>query len=73
MSPPEVATTLTDAEKTFVSAAFACRILKADGLATSPAVIGMKAADAFANPTISINQLRQTELTCLKVTEWGCF
>ncbi len=30
----------------------------------------MKAADAFANPTTAINQLRQTGFTYLKVT--GC-
>lgn len=73
MSPREVAIIFTDAKKTFVSAAFVYRILRADGLIAMPAGVGMKAADAFANPTTSINQLWQTELTCLKVTEWGCF
>lgn len=73
MSPREVAVAFTDAEKTFVSEASVYRILKAEGLVTSPAFIVMKAADTFANPTIAINQLWQTDFTYLKVTGWGWF
>jgi transposase len=58
LSPREVAVAFTDAEKTFVSEASVYRILKAEGLVTSPAFIVMKAADAFANPTTAINQRR---------------
>jgi putative transposase len=68
-----VAVAFTDAEKTFVSEASVYRILKAEGLVTSPAFIVMKAADAFANPTTAINQLWQTDFTYLKVTGWGWF
>ena len=71
LSPREVAVAFTDAEKTFVSEASVYRILKAEGLVTSPAFIVMKAADAFANPTTAINQLWQTDFTYLKVTGWG--
>ena len=63
----------TDAERNFVSEASIYRILKAEGLVTSPAFIVMKAADAFANPTMAINQLWQTDFTYLKVTGWGWF
>ncbi len=42
------------------------RILKAEGLVTSPAFIVMKAADAFANPTTTINQLWQTDFGIMK-------
>jgi transposase InsO family protein len=73
LSPREVAIAFTDAEKTFVSEASVYRILKAEGLVTSPAFIVMKAADAFANPTTAINQLWQTDFTYLKVTGWGWF
>jgi putative transposase len=73
LSPREVAVAFTDAEKTFVSEASVYRILKAEGLVTSPAFIVMKAADAFANPTTAINQLWQTDFTYLKVTSWGWF
>jgi transposase InsO family protein len=73
LSPREVAVAFTDGEKTFVSEASVYRILKAEGLVTSPAFIVMKAADAFANPTTAINQLWQTDFTYLKVTGWGWF
>lgn len=73
LSPREVAVAFTDAEKTFVSEASVYRILKAEGLVTSPAFIVMKAAGAFANPTTAINQLWQTDFTYLKVTGWGWF
>ena len=73
LSPREVAVAFTDTEKTFVSEASVYRILKAEGLVTSPAFIVMKAADAFANPTTAINQLWQTDFTYLKVTGWGWF
>jgi putative transposase len=73
LSPREVAVTFTDRHKTFVSEASVYRLLKAEGLITSPAFIIMKAADAFANPTTAINQLWQTDFTYLKVTGWGWF
>jgi putative transposase len=73
LSPREVAVAFTDAEKTFVSEASVYRILKAEGLMTSPAFIVMKASDRFANPTTAINQLWQTDFTYLKVTGWGWF
>jgi transposase InsO family protein len=73
LSPREVAVTFTDRHKTFVSEASVYRLLKAEGLVTSPAFIVMKAADQFANPTTAINQLWQTDFTYLKVTGWGWF
>jgi transposase InsO family protein len=73
LSPREVAVAFTDAEKTFVSEASVYRILKAQGLVSSPAFIVMKASDRFANPTTAINQLWQTDFTYLKVTGWGWF
>jgi putative transposase len=73
LSPREIAVTFTDREKTFISKASVYRLLKAEGLITSPAFILMQAADRFANPTTAINQLWQTDFTYLKVTGWGWF
>ena len=73
LSPREVAVTFTDSERIFVSESSVYRLLKAEGLITSPAFIVMKAADKFANPTTAINQLWQTDFTYLKVTGWGWF
>ena len=73
LSPRELAVAFTDRKKTFVSEASVYRLLKAEGLITSPAFIVLKAADRFANPTTAINQLWQTDFTYLKVTGWGWF
>jgi len=73
LSPREVAVAFTDAEKTFVSEASVYRILKAEGLVTSPAFIAMKAADEFKDKTTAPNQLWQTDFTYLKITGWGWF
>jgi transposase-like protein len=67
LSPREVAVAFTDAEKTFVSEASVYRILKAEGLVTSPAFIVMKTAVRFANPTTAINQLWQTDFSRLSL------
>ena len=73
LSSREVAVAFTDREQSFVSEASVYRILKANGLVTSPAFIVMKAADKFSNPTTAINQLWQTDFTYLKVADWGWF
>src|SRR6476659_5411777 len=73
LSPREVAVSFTDREQTFISEASVYRLLKAEGLITSPAFIVMKAADTFANPTTAPNQLCQTDFTYLKVTGWGWY
>jgi transposase InsO family protein len=49
------------------------RLLKAQGLVTSPAFIVIKAADAFKDKTTAPNQLWQTDFTYLKVIGWGWF
>jgi putative transposase len=67
LSSRGVAWAFTDRERSFVSESSVYRILKANGLITSPAFIIMKAADKLANPTTAINQLWQTNFTYLKV------
>lgn len=73
LSPRELATLFVDEQRYFVSEATVYRILKAQGLITSPAFILMKAADRFANPTTAPNQLWQTDFTYLRVIGWGWF
>ena len=73
LSPREIAVTFTDSERLFVSESSVYRLLKAEGLVTSPAFMVMKAADKFATPTTAINQLWQTDFTYLKVTGWGWY
>jgi len=73
LSPREIAVAFTDRERTYVSEASVYRLLRAEGLITSPAFIVMKAADRFANPTTAINQLWQTDFTYLKVIGWGWY
>jgi putative transposase len=73
LSPREIAVAFTERERTYVSEASVYRLLRAEGLITSPAFILMKAADRFANPTTAINQLWQTDFTYLKVTGWGWY
>lgn len=73
LSPREVATAFTERERTYVSEASVYRLLRTEGLITSPAFIVMKASDRFANPTTAINQLWQTDFTYLKVTGWGWY
>ena len=73
LSPREIAVAFTDRERTYVSEASVYRLLRAEGLITSPAFIVMKAAERFANPTTAINQLWQTDFTYLKVIGWGWY
>src|SRR5213082_1463159 len=68
-----MAVAFTDRVRTYVSEAIVYRLLRAEGLITSPAFIVMKAADRFANPTTAVNQLWQTDFTYLKVTGWGWY
>lgn len=73
LSPRELAVRFTEQQRYFICESTAYRILKAQGLITSPAWIVMKAADRFQNPTTAINQLWQTDFTYLKVTGWGWY
>jgi putative transposase len=73
LSPRELATAFADQRRYFVSEASVYRLLKAQGLITSPAFILLKAADRFAQPTTAVNQLWQTDFTYLRVIGWGWF
>lgn len=73
LSARELAVRFTEERGYFLSEATVYRILKANGLVTSPAWIVMKAAEKFHQPTTAINQLWQTDFTYLKVTGWGWY
>lgn len=73
LSPRELAVRFTHERGYFISEATAYRILKDNGLMTSPAWIVMKASEKFHNPTTAINQLWQTDFTYLRVTGWGWY
>jgi RNA-directed DNA polymerase len=63
----------TDERKYFVSEASVYRLLKAHDLITSPAYVVIKAANEFKDKTTAINQLWQTDFTCLKISGWGWY
>ncbi|MDG1725931.1 MAG: IS3 family transposase [Emcibacteraceae bacterium] len=73
MSPRELSVFFTETQSYYISEASVYRILKAEGLITSPAFILMKAADKFQNPTTAVNQLWQTDFTYFKIIGWGWF
>jgi putative transposase len=73
LSPRELAARFTDTRRYFISEASVYRLLKAQGLVTSPAFIVIKAADSFKDKTTAPNQLWQTDFTYLKVIGWGWF
>jgi transposase InsO family protein len=72
-SPRELACHLTDTQKYFISESSVYRILKVNGLITSPAYTVLSAKDKFDQPTTRINQLWQTDFTYLKIVHWGWY
>lgn len=72
LSPRELAVNFTDTTASFVSEQ-RLSASERSWLDRKPALILMKAADRFANPTTAPNQLWQTDFTYLKVIGWGWF
>jgi putative transposase len=62
-----------DQQQYFVSEATVYRLLKAQGLITSPAFILLKAADHFAQPHYGGKSMVQTDFTYLRVIGLGWF
>mgnify|MGYP001811742687 CR=1 FL=1 len=73
LSPRELATHYTDQHGYFVSESSVYRLLKAQGLITSPAHILMAAAEKFQHPSTRINELWQTDFTYFKIIGWGWY
>ena len=72
-SPRELAWQFTDRERHFLSESSVYRILKVEGLITSPAYVVLSAAKTFAHPTHRPNELWQTDFTYLQVVGWGWY
>jgi transposase InsO family protein len=49
------------------------RILKANGLITTPSFRVMSASDSFHDKTTSVNQMWQTDFTYFKIYGWGWY
>ena len=73
LSPRELAYTMTDKGKYFISESSVYRILKRRGLITSPAYIIMQASDEFKDKTVRVNQMWQTDFTYFKIIGWGWY
>jgi hypothetical protein len=57
LSPRELAVTFTDEKAQFISEASVYRLLRANGLLTSPAFIVMEAAEEFKDKTTAPNRI----------------
>ncbi len=73
LSPRELACHITDHMGYFISESSVYRILKAQGLVTSPAYVVMSASNEFKDKTSRLNQMWQTDFTYLKVVGWGWY
>ena len=72
-SPRSLACKLIDEQHYFISESSVYRILKAQGLITSPAFSVDMAADAYKNKTTRVHQMWQTDFTYLKIVNWGWY
>ena len=73
LSPRELACHITDHMGYFISESSVYRILKVQGLITSPAYVVMSASNEFKDKTSRPNQMWQTDFTYLKVVGWGWY
>jgi hypothetical protein len=73
LSPRELAAKCADELRYFISVSPANRILKVADLITAAGHVTIKAAAEIHDKTTSINQLWQTDFTCIKVIGWGWF
>lgn len=72
-SPREIATYITDDQGWFISESSVYRILKQNGLITSPAYIVMAAANEFKDKTTQVHEQWQIDFTYFKITGWGWY
>ncbi len=73
LSPRELAVKITDEQKVFISESSVYRILKAQGLITTPAHILLSASNEFKDKTCFVHQLWQTDFTYFKILGWGWY
>ncbi len=73
LSPRELAYHITDTQGWFISESSVYRILKSQGLITSPAWIVMAASDEFKDKPSKVHQQWQTDFTYFKIIGWGWY
>ena len=73
LSSRQLAWHITDNYHYYISESSVYRILKANGLITTPAFRVMSAADSFHDKTTAINQMWQTDFTYFKILGWGWY
>jgi putative transposase len=73
LSPRELAVKLTDEQRVFISESSVYRILKAQGLVTTPQHILLSASNEFKDKPCFVHQLWQTDFTYFKVLGWGWY
>ena len=73
LSPRELAVKLTDEQQIFISESSVYRILKAQGLVTTPAHILLLASNEFKDKPCFVHELWQTDFTYFKVIGWGWY
>ncbi len=73
MSSREVAWYITDNFNYYISESSVYRILKENGLISTPAFRVMSASDSFHDKTTAVNQMWQTDFTYFKIIGWGWY
>jgi transposase InsO family protein len=73
LSPRELAVKITDEQRVFISESSVYRILKAQGLITTPAHILLSASNEFKDKPCFVHELWQTDFTYFKVIGWGWY
>lgn len=73
LSSRELAWHITDTYNYYVSESSVYRILKANGLITTPSFRVMSASDSFHDKTTHVNQIWQTDFTYFKIIGWGWY
>ena len=68
-----VACKMTDEREYYISESSVYRILKSNGLVTSPAFDTMAASKEYRDKTTRVHQMWQTDFTYLKVVGWGWY
>lgn len=73
LSSREVAWHITDTYSYYISESSVYRILKENGLVTTPSFRIMSASDSFHDKTTRVNQMWQTDFTYFKILGWGWY
>jgi len=73
LSSRELAWYITDNFNYYISESSVYRILKSNGLITTPPFRIMSASDSFHDKTTKVNQMWQTDFTYFKIFGWGWY